>query len=681
MMRARRLWMLGLACAAALPVAAIDLADVPKEIPDEPFDIRAARFEYTNETFIASGGVTGTFENVTIMADHLSGNPETGDLHIGGDIQFERDNIVWHGSELDYNYITQTGNFGPSSLEFDPVLMSVGQMERVSTNEYLLRDAVLTTCPLEKRHYRVHVNEARLVDEKFLKAKGATFYVGNVPVFYLPYWRQTLSRSIFSFEAGVRSEWGAYGLIKATVPVNKNVDSITDLNLYSKRGVGLGQGFTWDYPSVKGEISGFYLNDQDPHKRFADPLITEDRYRFKVEHLQNFSDTHYLNTKWNYLSDPKVLEEFFRREYRTYAQPENYASWVYGTPAIGSEVFGSKRLNDFYDNTDRIEYSADLYRTRLGASPFYVQSENTISHLEKTFAETNAPAVASYDSVRIDSANTLYMPQYYGFLRLVPRASYRATYYSKSAIDGSEELREIPGAGMEASFQAVKVLSNRERWYGRGLRHKIEPYADYTYERSSVDASDLYQFDAVDQLDDTNKIRVGLRNVLQTRRDNRLARFIDLDLYSYYLGEQKGAVDDFDSLFLDARMPLTKRTMLDAEGEIDWNSGAVPFFNTRFSYDRDDLILSLEHLYRDGANQSLWTPRADINPDGKWSAECYARYDDKADDLEEIAMIGYVNRCCIRYGLGVHFYDENEQSIMFSIGLSAFPQAKVSSSF
>ena len=679
MTRARLLWMLGFACAAALPATAIDQVDVPREIPDEPFDVRAARFEYTNETFIASGGVTAKFENVTIQADHLSGNPKTGDLHIGGNIEFERDNMLWHGSELDYNFITQAGNFGPSSLEFDPVLMSVEHVERVSTNEYLLRDAVFTTCPLEKRHYHIHVEEARLRDEEYLTAKGATFYVGNIPVFHVPYWRQTLGRSIFTFEAGFRSEWGAYGLVKATVPVTKNADIIADVNFYNKRGVGLGQGLSWDYPAVKGEMSGFYLNDQEPDKRFTTPLINDDRYRFKLEHLQHFSDTSYLNTKWNYLSDPKILDEFFSREYRQYAQPENYASWVYGMPAIGSEAFVAMRLNDFYDNTDRVEYSADLYRTRIGTSPFYVKSENAIAHLERVYADTNT--LDNIDSVRIDSANTLYMPQYYGFLRLVPRASYRATYYSKTPANGSGKLREIPGAGIEASFQAVKVLSNRERWYGRGLRHKIEPYADYLYEHSSVDTSELYQFDAVDQLDDTNKTRIGLRNVLQTRRNNRLARFIDLDLYTYYLGEQKGAVDDFDSLFLDARMPLTKRTMLDVLGEIDWNSGVVPFFDTRFSYDRDDLILSLEHLYRDSANQSLWTPRADINPKGKWSVECYARYEDKSSDLEEIALIGYVNRCCMRYGLGYHFYDENEHSIMFSIGLSAFPQAKISSSF
>ena len=42
-------------------------------------------------------------------------------------------------------------------------------------------------------------------------------------------------------------------------------------------------------------------------------------------------------------------------------------------------------------------------------------------------------------------------------------------------------------------------------------------------------------------------------------------------------------------------------------------------------------------------------------------------------------LIGYKNFCCMRYGLGYHHYDDGEQRIMFSIGLSAFPEARISS--
>ena len=658
-----------------LSVASAAEFDLPKEIPDEPFDIQAARMEYTNDTFVASGGVTGRFENVVLRADKVSGNPETGKLHAEGNIHFERGDMLWQGSELDYNFLTQAGIFGPSSFYFEPAFMSVDHVERVSTNEYLLRGATFTTCPKDSPHIHVRAKEARLVDEKYVKAKGVTFYVGKVPVMYVPYWHHTLSENIFTFELGYGSEWGAYALTKTTLPITENVDYITDINLYSERGVGVGQGFAWEFPKAVGEFAAFYLKDQEHHARFDSPEIGADRYRFKFEHIQNFTDTHYLNTKWNYLSDPAVLEEFFKREYRNHAQPENYASWVYGNSYVGSEVFVNKRLNDFYDNVDRAEYSADLYRTRLGNSPFYLQSENTIAHLERVHSETNTPFPNPYDSVRIDTANTLYMPQRYGFMSLVPRVGYRATYYSKTK-NGNDELRQIPGAGLEVSFQATKVFSERERWYGKGLRHKIEPYADYIYENSSVSANQLLQFDDIDELDDENKVQIGLRNVLQTKRNGRLSRFIDLDLYSYYLVEKNGAENDFEFLHIDARMPLTKRTMVDLDGAYDWYAGKLDEFITRISYDRDEAIFSLEHYYERG-ERSLWTPRIELFPKANTSLEFYGRYDDNNNDIQEVALIGYRNFCCMRYGLGCHYYDDGELRVIFSIGLSAFPQGRL----
>ncbi len=669
----RSVWGVLLAGVALRSACAVDV-ELPKEIPDEPFDIQAARLEYTNDTVIASGGVTGRFENVIIRADRIAANPETGDLHIEGNVLFERENVVWQGTKLDYNFIKQTGDFGPSTLDFEPVLMSVEHVERVSTNEYFLRGAEFTTCPREHRHFHVKAREAHLLDEKYLKAKGVTVYMGKVPVLYLPYWRQKLSKGIFTFKLGLGSEWGAHALVKATVPVTETVDSVTDINVYSRRGVGVGQGFGWNGSKSTGQISAFYLSDQDTAARYDSDQIDQDRCRFKFEELHRFSNTHYLNTKWNHLSDPYVLDEFFKREYRRNPQPENYASWVYGSRYIGSEAFVNHRLNDYYNNLNRFDYSTDLYRSRLGNSPFYFQSENTFSHLERAYAND---ATNRVDSVRLDSANVLTLPQRIGFLSLVPRASYRATYYSDDAQGDGDELRQIPGAGMEVSFHAAKVLSDRERWYGKGLRHKIEPYADYNYEDSSIATNRLLQFDGVDALGDENTVKLGLRNVLQTKRDGRTSRFIDLDLFTFYRVEKNGEADRFSPLYLDARMPLTKRMMVDMEAELDLNKGEMPWINTRASYRSDDVIFSMEHLYQEGL-RSLWTPRVDLFPEGDISFESYVRYDDNKNELEEISVAGYKNWCCMRYGLGYRYYDDGEHQVMFSVGVAAFPDASIS---
>jgi len=650
--------------------------NLPKTIPDEPFDLQAPRMEFTNDTIVATGGVTGRFENVMIRADKITGNQKTGDLHAEGHIVFTRGDDIWKGEKLDYNYIKQQGDFGPSTLYFDPLYLKVDSVKRISTNKFLLKGASFTTCPKKHPHIHVHADEAEMVNQNYIKGKGVTFYVGSVPVFYVPYWNHKLNQGIFTFKMGAGSEWGAFLLTKATVPLSEDVDYITDLNLYTKRGVGIGQGLEWNKPNNVGGFNAFYLKDEDPHNRFDSPLIDTDRYRFKFEELYNFSDTHYINTKWNYLSDPAVLEEFFKREYRNNAQPENYFSWVYGNSYLGTEGFVSHRLNDFYDNTDRVEYSADLYRTRLGNSPLYFSSENSVSYLDRVYSSTNITDSA-YNSVRFDSANTLYLPQRYGFMNVIPRAVYRATYYSHTP--GQEDsLRNIGGVGLETSFQATKVLDNEEHWFGTGLRHKIEPYADYIYEQSSLSPTAIYQFDDIDSLDDENKVQLGLRNVLQTRRKGRTSRFIDLDLYTYYFIEKNGNPNNFDGLYADARMPLTEKTMIDAEGKYNWYDEEFEYFDARISHRHEDVIFSMEYLYQRDT-RSLWTPRIELYPDQKFSFEFYGRYDDNENNLEEIAGIVYANWCCMRYGLGCHFYDDDEVSIVFSIGLSAFPEAKISS--
>ncbi|MCK5675721.1 MAG: hypothetical protein KAH99_01750, partial [Verrucomicrobia bacterium] len=106
--------------------------------------------------------------------------------------------------------------------------------------------------------------------------------------------------------------------------------------------------------------------------------------------------------------------------------------------------------------------------------------------------------------------------------------------------------------------------------------------------------------------------------------------------------------------------------------------GKVPEFITRISHEHENMIVSLEHFYEDG-ERSLWTPRIDLFPRGDTSIEAYGRYDDSDNDLQEIAVIAYKNFCCMRYGLGYHIYDDGEQRVMFSIGLSAFPEARLAS--
>ena len=55
-------------------------------------------------------------------------------------------------------------------------------------------------------------------------------------------------------------------------------------------------------------------------------LIKEISYALKSS--KDFSDTSYIKSEWTYLSDKYFVEEFFRDDFRYYAQPETRASYL-----------------------------------------------------------------------------------------------------------------------------------------------------------------------------------------------------------------------------------------------------------------------------------------------------------------------------------------------------------------
>ena len=85
-------------------------------------------------------------------------------------------------------------------------------------------------------------------------------------------------------------------------------------------------------------------------------------------------------------------------------------------------------------------------------------------------------------------------------------------------------------------MQASKVISEKRRWYGEGLRHVVRPYLDYQRSDYSFQKDVLIPFDVEDTLDDRHRVRMGLNQLLQTKRSNQVKRFAEVDLYTLFGG-------------------------------------------------------------------------------------------------------------------------------------------------
>lgn len=699
-----------------VPSGPVEAGPLPERITtdDEAIEVMADRMEYQGDLMVAEGNVSIQQEGASLQADRVTVNPETGEITAAGNIVMLREGSRWEGRNLVYNYKTREGTFGESRLFFDPAYITAGSSERVSTNEFLMRDVTMTTCEGTDPIVYAKADEVRVTDngepgDPFIRAKNITFYIGPVPVFYTPVWQRHLGYRVFTYTLGTGGRLGGFFLGRAELHPTDWLESNTHFDLYTKRGVGVGQDFDWVTPNGSGYIKTYYIHDQDPHEdddltASERALIDSDRYRVKFGHREQLAEETYFATRLNWLSDPFVIEDFFSDEFQHEPNPENFAVLQHSseTYAIGLRV--DRRLNDFYTTVERIpELTADWYRSQLGETPFYFESENSVGFYERLGAETNLPPVApiqDYRSARLDTYNRVFLPlRYNNVLNVIPYAGYRGTWYSETATGaGDANWRNVFEAGVETAFKAYKPLSDKTSFFGEGLRHVVEPYVEYTWRsKPNLRPTDLYQFDGtpsaiygrsrwdefenIDEFDKRNAVRFGLRNFLQTRRgDNRIVNLLDADIYTAYRFEPLPGQNEMAPLVADAELHLTDQFSVLGDLAYDWHTHDLTPANARVRWVTDDLSeYTLGYRYRQPVdpqdpigNRSLLTASALLWPNSKWFYEFGVRYDSRHEEWEDRRIL--INRRfdCIGMGLGLKVDEDDEFQFWMQLWLTAF---------
>lgn len=677
-----------------------------------PVDIRADRLEYEADgrVLTGEGHVLITQGPATLRADRVRYNTETGEVWAQGSIRYEGVGRIWEGEELTYNAQTGEGDFGAFTAFFDPFYVTAETAQREGTNRFALTRTTLTTCDGEDPDFIIRSQRAEMINDDTFEAWNAVFYLHGVPFFYLPYIHKYFGESTVDFDVmpGYASDMGPFILTSYNLHPTREVRLSTLLDYRMKRGLAIGEEAVWNATnrSFKGHALAYYLNDSDPNpddEAIREGVVDNERYRLSLQHRQTLTPTDYLIAQATYLSDPYVLEDFFYEDYRASVQPENRVSLAHRGDGYVAGLLINKRLNDFYENVDRApEAYLDFNLQPVGDTGLFYEGDNSAAYLERVYP--NDGGTNDYDAFRLDSAHMLNYPtRHWGFLNVIPRAGYRGTYYSKTYTDrvasntfsyvdtngvpvtwdaittnrleDGSRLRSLFELGFETSFKAFKVLSDRPTGLGRdiGLRHVVEPYADYTFvPEPNVEPENLPQFDAIDALGKRNDVLLGMRNKLQTKRRGAIHDLINIDLYTLFRLDPDEGVNDFSDLYLNSRFRVWEAFAVDVDLAYDTYAGEFSAFDGRGGYVfSDGSTLSGEYLYRrDAADQAAG--RLALFPNDPWSFEVYARYNLDSGRVDEHTYMLTRKTDCLGYGLGFRERDDTYE-VWAQIWLIAFP--------
>lgn len=678
-------------------------------------------FDQARRVVLARGHVRVSRGAEWVTCDYAEVDQRLQTVRARGNIELHYGNNVWKGDEATYNFRTGEGDFGSFDLFVPPWHVTAGKSRRVSETMVELEDAMLTSCDPENPGYSVRAGRASLESNRVVRARNVRFHLGPVPFFWFPYAKGDVRDfANFEFTPGYRSKMGAFLLTTYHYPLDDTWSTHTHVDYRTKRGIALGEDLAWKDPggAYQGQLRLYWADDQKPWRNEEqrverEDLIDENRYWIRLADRHNLSDRDYFISTLNYVSDPWMLNDFFDDEYRKNVQPENRVTLTHRGDRYTAGLELNTRLNDFYGNVNRLpEASLDFNRQQVFGSPLYYEGENSASYLERVYPDaTNAPA--DYDIFRLDTHHQLTLPfQVFGFLGVVPRAGYRGTYYDKTRLtsavtnvaavtdetgavvgvtnevetltrDGDAVWRNLPEVGAAASFKAFGDLYRGATGLeeDRDLRHVFEPYADWTL-RAEPNATpdELWQFDAIDELDEENVLQLGIRNYLQTRRRGKVHNlayvdtWVDLDLDP---GEDE---ETFRYFSFKTELRLWSWISWDFSGRYDNDAGELDQFKTRVSLDARDssgfewFNLGVDYRYQLDKREQV---AADLRifPEERWSGRVYAHVDVMESHLDEHSYYIIHRTDCLGIGVGLRIRpdDDGEGEDDYGVWLRIWP--------
>ncbi|MEX2577903.1 MAG: hypothetical protein WD342_02505 [Verrucomicrobiales bacterium] len=555
-------------------------------------DIQSDFSDYDQNLGIAkaSGDVTVKYGNVTIEAGQVEFHQSSGKIFARDNVRVFKDGEIVDAEEIIYD--TKTGEMTTSQLRsaLEPVFYTADEVERPeegTDGPITLMNATFTTHDSLTPNYRVKVNKLKVYPNDKIVMHGAKAYVGDMPVFWFPFYVQPLEEDLgYYFIPGWNSAWGGFLLNRYGFMIGDDLLAKTHIDYRSER--GLAGGFEFEPRKFRdnsniGRLNLYYAEDKNPQMRFNGRTlkgdVTSSRYRINFQHRVFFpgsdDETFYLDFDINRLSDEFIYEDFFPSEFRIDPQPDNVINLVKLFDQGEISLTSRFQLNEFFRTDTRSpELAIDIIRTPIGDTGFFYGGMTTYGIIDEELDDDSVlrGVVDPSGYNRFRSYHEFLFPtQLAGFLNVVPRAGAGYAHYTDFELPGLDTFeRTTTHAGVEASFKMSKRSPHIvSRALGlNGLLHVVRPYMNYSLVSTDeingrflpidrytpttrLRPIDMPLFTPVDEIQDWQIVRAGISNSWLTKRDGHSYEWLTLDNYMEYYAEDPEFNRDFSNFFTE----------------------------------------------------------------------------------------------------------------------------------
>lgn len=721
-------------CANAADVAS---TQAPKKKGGTPVTITADgenRFEAG--IAYASGNVVARYGEDVVYADKIAFNNQTKEITAYGNVRVYSKGDIYRCDQVTYNFPEQKIISSHFLTAQERYLASGEQFLTPEPKHYTIRSGMFTTDDREHPSYRVESNTIEIYPDDRVVLKNSVFYVGDVPVFWIPYSVYSLNRNKNTFDimAGSSSRWGAYVRTSYNIQWNQKWSTSFNIDYRDKRGPSGGVDF--DYIANKNAhalFRSFWIHDNGNDigvgsvDRPLEPKAR--RFRFEYKHSSELAPDLFSTADINVWSDRHVTQDFFPDEFDQERIPDNHLSGTYYNQNFTFTVLGRSQANNLFEVVERKpEVILEFKRQKIPYTFLSYEGESSVVNFERVFDRDDTTGRTPYRAVRYDTYHQILYPrQYFDWLSLTPRAGIRGSVYTRNneptdADPNGDISRYVANAGLEASFKVSKTwLDVKNEKYGiDGLRHAAEPFMNFTYvPPSNQDPGQFRGFDdriantrlaplnfpAYNSIDSIGKMTVarhGVRNKLQTKRDG-----VNVDLFDWVIYGDLDITREGWGVYTDTagveRMYNPNRIYPELYNDVTFNP--LPWLKleiqsaaglTRSSFDEVNsnltwqvhpaIELSVGNRYLDGVpfvnDSNLMTCGSFYRLNENWQVAQSLAFEADDGTLQEHRYSVYRDLSAWNFSTTAAFRDNrdvpNEFLLYFSFTLKAFPEQSIS---
>lgn len=660
------LWAQSTSCLAPVPDYKVDAQIVGKEVL-----VMADSSQVKQNHFLSfNGNVSISSKDAQISANRAEIDKLNGQLVANGDVAFSSPEIRVKSGSVSLN--TLSGKLDLQDTHYRLLAFEGrGKAQRImlDKNEGIdLHNVKFTTCPEGGEDWLMQASSIELErGQVWGKAQDVKFYIGGVPVLYLPYFsfpvtdqRQTgflLPELGSSSSVGISLEQPYYWNLAP------NYDLTIAPRILSKRGVQLKGQFRYLTHFHQGQVNLEFLPSD------GNTTPRRDRYFYRWNHRGMVFDDWLLTIDYSNISDDNYIVDLGND---FYGRADTHLYQTLGLSYFSEELDISFKMRGFevvgnHPSSYRAFPEARLrYETEaLPGVEFRLDSE--LAYFDNTFADKP-------NALRWHFAPTIALPYRRTWGEFVAEATLLNTYYKQNNISGTELNKEVNRSLGQARLFGTLHYERKSNLFGNAVTQTLEPkfqylYTSYTDQQNIgfydttpllTDFAGLFrgqEFTGLDRISDNNQITVGLTSRILDKND-REQFSVSLGQIFYLsdnrlIGADKGANRSALASELDWR--ISSKWFVHSELQLSTQTDKIERSGMLLEYNYDDKrLVQFSHRYvRDISGEKIdqlgITTAWPLAKNWRWVGRWY-KDTERHRTIETYAGVQYQS-CCWTLGL------------------------------